>query len=367
MLQCTCIEAGVSKAKEPLCTQPKEIGLVSIEEEPLIGETPQSTLQSWLTPNLLFYVRNHYSLPTPEETSSWKLTIDGHVSVPLELTLEDFRQYPKQTLPVTIECAGNNRSDLQPRVPGNPFQNGAVSTAIWGGVPLRDILANVGIKSGAVEILFEGLDSGEPAPGVKREQYLRSLSLEMAENPNVLLAYEMNGEPLSMEHGFPLRLIVPRWYGMASVKWLGRISVITEKYHGFFQGDRYVIEDDDGTPLPVEDIQVKSLISWPQSGMELSKDRHNLSGLAWSGSGHIDSVQVSHDGGDTWNDADLVGPRYEYAWQQWNYSWKPESAGHHTILARAKDEKGNIQPMETRWNKLGYVINGVKPVCINVS
>ncbi|MCH8869242.1 MAG: sulfite oxidase [Chloroflexi bacterium] len=368
MLKCTCTEAGTAKAnEEPLCTQPDEIGLVPIEQDPLIGETPQGTLQSWLTPNSLFYVRNHYSFPTPEETNSWSLVIDGHVSTQLELTLDDFRQFPKQTLPITMECAGNNRSDLQPRVPGNPFQNGAISTAIWGGVPLNEILAKVGIKSEAVEVLFEGLDSGSPEPGVDTEPYLRSLSLDMAGNPNVLLAYEMNGEPLSLEHGYPLRLIVPGWYGMASVKWLRRMTLITEKFHGFFQGERYIIEEKDGTSVPVTDIQVKSLISWPQPGMALSRDSHNISGLAWSGSGHINRVQVSHDGGETWNDAQLVGPRYEYAWQQWNYDWTPDSDGHHIIVARAEDEKGNVQPMDTHWNRLGYVINGVKPVCVNVS
>lgn len=368
MLQCTCTQAGIATAeKEPLCTQPDEIGLVPIEEDPLIGETPQGTLQSWLTPNPLFYVRNHYSFPTPEETASWKLVIDGNVSNQLELSLDDFRQYPKQTLPITMECAGNNRSDLQPRVPGNPFQNGAISTAIWGGVPLYEILAKVGIKSGSIEVLFEGMDGGEPVPSVAKEQYLRSLTLDMANNPNVLLAYEMNGEPLSLEHGYPLRLVVPGWYGMASVKWLKRISLITVKHRSFFQGERYFIEEDDGTETPVEDIQVKSLISWPQDGGALVQQSHNVSGLAWSGSGHIKRVQVSSDGGDTWEDAKLVGPRYEFAWQQWNYSWTPASEGHYTIVARAEDEQGNLQPMETRWNKFGYVINGVKPVCVNVS
>lgn len=367
MTLCTCSGAGTNRVtKGPLCSQPKNTSLVPIEAEPMIGETPQETLQSWLTPNPLFYVRNHYSFPSTEQTASWSLSIDGNVCKELEFTLENFRQFPRQTLPVTTECAGNNRSDLQPKVPGNPFQNGAVSTAIWGGIPLHCLLDKAGIKDGAVEVLFEGLDTGSPVPEREVEPYLRSLPMDVAMHPHTLLAFEMNGEPLPREHGYPIRLIVPGWYGMASVKWLSRISVLQEKFQGFFQSDRYVFEEDDEI-VPVSSIYTKSLISWPQQNTELPLQAHNINGLAWSGNRHIKKVEFSVDDGQVWSEAELVGPRYRYAWQQWNFFWEPKEAGHYTLVARAEDEEGNMQPMETKWNRLGYAINGVRPVCVQVT
>jgi DMSO/TMAO reductase YedYZ molybdopterin-dependent catalytic subunit len=186
-------------------------------------------------------------------------------------------------------------------------------------------------------------------------------------NPDTLLANEMNGEPLSVEHGAPLRLIVPGWYGMASVKWLRKITVLDHKYEGFFQTDRYVVPGDDGNPVPVSNIAVKSLISWPQQGESLRMDTYNVVGLAWSGHAHIRKVEFSDDGGESWQEAELVGPRYRYAWQQWNFAWNPKRTGHHNIVARAEDEEGNLQPLESKWNRLGYMINGVKPVCVTVT
>ena len=369
---CKCSKAEFGRERsETLSAQPEGKGLVTIEHEPIIGETPQATLQSWLTPNPLFYIRNHYSIPQWESDSEWALTLDGHVDNTLSFSREDFRSFPIQTLPITLECAGNNRSDLEPQVPGNPFQNGAVSTAIWAGVPLRCLLERSGIKEGAVEVLFEGFDAGEPAPGEQTQPYLRSLSIDVAMHPHTLLAYEMNGEPLSREHGYPLRLIVPGWYGMASVKWLRRISVIQEKFEGFFQKDRYIIEGDEGESVPIAQMHVKSLISWPQSNTSLANTNlalqtHMINGMAWSGFAHIAKVEISDDDGATWNEAELVGPRYRYSWQQWNFAWSPKGAGHYTLVARATDEDGNEQPLETRWNSLGYIINGVRPVCVEV-
>ncbi len=367
MNRCKCSKAEFDRAMNaPLCTQPEQTALVTIEQEPIIGETPQATLQSWLTPNPLFYIRNHYAIPSADATSGWQLAIDGNVDNESVFTVEDFRALPKQTLPITMECAGNNRSDLQPQVVGNPFQNGAVSNAIWAGIPLHLLLKRTGVKRGSLEVLFEGLDVGLPAPGTQSQPYLRSLPLDVAMHPHTLLAYEMNGEPLSQEHGHPLRLIVPGWYGMASVKWLRRISVLQEKFEGFFQKDRYIIENDDGETTPVSTMHVKSLISWPNPNTTLPMRSHNISGMAWSGFAHIASVEISDDGGKTWGEAQLVGPRYRYAWQQWNFTWMPPGKGHYTLMARATDENGNSQPLETRWNSLGYIINGVRPVCVEV-
>ena len=362
--KCSKAEFDRERSDNTLSAQPERKGLVTIEEEPIIGETPQATLKSWLTPNPLFYVRNHYTIP--ECGSDWNLTLDGNVQNTLSFTQQDLRSFPIQTLPITLECAGNNRSDLQPQVPGNPFQNGAVSTAIWAGVPLRYLLQQAGIGDDSVEVLFEGIDSGEPAPGESTQPYLRSLPVDVAMHPDTLLAYEMNGETLSVEHGYPLRLIVPGWYGMASVKWLKRISVLQKEFVGFFQTDRYIITGDDGETVPVAQMHVKSLISWPETDMRLRVQPHMVNGMAWSGFAHIAKVEISDDGGETWRDADLVGPRYRYSWQQWNFAWTPPGAGRYTLVARATDEDGNVQPMQTRWNSLGYIINGVRPVCVEV-
>ncbi len=365
MNTCKCSKAESDRERiETLSAQPEGKGLVTIEEEPIIGETPQAILKSWLTPNPLFYIRNHYTIP--EGVSDWELTLDGNVEDALSITLQDFHSFPIQTLPITLECAGNNRSDLEPTVPGNPFQNGAVSTAIWAGAPLRHLLERAGVNEGSVEVLFEGFDSGEPAPGESHQPYLRSLPIDVAMHPDTLLAYEMNGEPLSREHGYPVRLIVPGWYGMASVKWLKRITVLQERFVGFFQTDRYIIEGDDGETVPVAQMHVKSLISWPAEHMHLPAKPHMVNGMAWSGFAHIAKVEVSDDGGETWQPADLVGPRYRYSWQQWNFAWTPKARGKYTLVARATDEDGNEQPLETRWNSLGYIINGVRPVCIEV-
>ena len=366
MLSCACSQAeSVRVLNMPRQTRPQPDSLVPIDSDPYIGETPQESLQAWLTPNKMFYVRNHFSTPQTDD-STGKLHIEGHVSRPLTLDIADIFELPKRTMPVTIECAGNNRSDLDPSVPGNPFQNGAISNAMWAGAALRDVLDMVDIEDGAVEVLFEGFDSGKPEPDVEVIPYLRSMPVDVALHPDTLLAYEMNGEPLPVEHGYPLRLIVPGWYGMASVKWLSRIEILDHAFEGFFQTDRYIIEQDDGPAIPLSSIYVKSLISNPQQGDVLRSGTVAVAGVAWSGSAYIKKVEVSDDGGNTWILAELVGPCERYTWQQWQFSWTPASPGHYTLVARAEDEAGNIQPLETKWNRLGYAINGVKPICVTI-
>ena len=367
MTHCTCSRAASTAIENSSsrCAQPGSTTLITIDSTPYVGETPPAALHSWLTPNPLFYVRNHFDIPSVE-ASDWQLSIDGQVDNPLELTYEDVLSLPKQTMPVTLECAGNNRKDLVPGVPGNPFQDGAVSNAVWGGASLVDVLSNAGIKPGAKEVLFEGCDTGITEPGKSSEPYLRSLSLDVAMHPDTMLAYEMNGEQIARDHGFPLRLIVPGWYGMASVKWVRRITVLDHNFEGFFQTDRYVIENGDGEAEPLKNIAVKSRFSWPQKGSHMNMESHVVTGHAWSGCGFIAKVEVSEDDGASWKPAELVGPREKYTWQQWNFAWEPRGPGHFTLMARATDEYGNSQPMEPRWNKLGYAVNGVQKVCFNV-
>ena len=366
MKTCTCTtaeETGIVHASRS--DQPNENSLVTIESEPLIGETPSHTLQSWLTPNSRFYVRNHFSTPT-FDSSHWSLSVEGCVDQPLELDYSGITQLHKHTLAVTMECAGNNRSDLEPQVPGNPFRDGAVSTAMWGGTHLKDVLDKAGIQQNAVEVLFEGMDNGEPEPGRESVPYLRSLPVDVAMHPDTMLAYEMNGEELSLDHGAPVRLVVPGWYGMASVKWLRRVTALAFHFEGFFQTERYIIEDDRGLVTPVAQIGVKSIVTWPQHGGSLPFKACSVKGLAWSGHSCIRTVEVSDDYGESWREAELAGIHSRYAWQQWNFEWQPRAKGHNTLVARATDDRGNRQPLDNSRNRLGYVINGVKPVCVTV-
>ncbi len=360
-------EAGPGSYEERWYTHPEALKLVPLDSEPLVSESPPAILQSWLTPNPLFYVRNHFPMPTVE-LATWALAIEGHVERPVRLQYADLRhRFPRQTMSVTLECAGNNRSDLRPSAPGNQFQSGAVSTAVWSGVPLKAVLELAGLKQGAQEVLFEGADVGKPEPARKSEPYLRSLPLEVATHPDTLLAYEMNGEALSREHGFPLRLVVPGWYGMASVKWLVRVTVLDRKFVGFFQTERYIMEREGHPTVPVSRISVKSLVTWPQADAVLPLQAHCIAGLAWSGHAPVRRVEVSTDGGKSWKQAELVGPGERYAWRQWSFIWKPPAPGKYTLMARATDEAGNVQPMEPVWNKFGYAVNFVKPVPVTIA
>ena len=367
MDRCTCSKAGsAERTSGATLTQPNDSTLVTIDLHPCVGETPPRAFRSWLTPVPLFYVRNHFSEPEIDLTS-WSLSVEGSVSIPLKLTSGQIEGMPKHTVPVTLECAGNNRTDLEPAVPGNKFQCGAISTAIWGGVSLRNVLEQAGVGPEATEVLFEGGDVGEPEPDYGQTAYLRSLPLEVAMHPDTLLAYEMNGEALAPDHGHPLRLIVPGWYAMASVKWLRAIRVIDYSFEGFFQTDRYVINDAQGKPDPVARMLVKSHINEPEHGQALSLGEHLVTGVAWSGNGRISNVEVTDDGGVTWRPARLDGPDHRYAWRQWCFSWTPSKPGHYTLMARAQDELGTWQPLEPEWNALGYAINGVMAVCVSVT
>ncbi len=342
-------------------------GLKTIGTDPYVGETPQTALGSWLTPNSLFYVRSQFDYPDIDE-NTWKLNAVSSAGDEISLSLDEIKQLPKHTVTVTLECAGNNRSDLNPPAPGNQFNNGAVSNAVWSGTSLKSILSKMNLGQDVVEILFEGADVGSPAADKDAEPYLRSLPLDLAMHEDTLLAYEMNGETLPLEHGYPIRLIIPGWYGMAHVKWVNKISSITTPFSGYFQGEKYVLKYDDGTERPVQEIQVKSAITSPREKESLKCcETYSVSGQAWAGRNQIKKVEVSVDGGKIWNAAQLIGPSENYAWQQWTYSWTPDSPGDHVLLSRATDTKGNEQPLESRWNELGYAVNGSKPVNVVVS
>ena len=270
---------------------------------------------------------------------------------------------------MTMECAGNGRTRMTPVPPGHPWELGAVSTARFTGVPLRDVLERAGVDGGAVEVAFAGADAGvtETGPPARFE---RSLPLDRAMDPDVLLAWEMNGEPLPPPHGFPLRLVVPGWYGVASVKWLAEIRVLDAPFDGFFQAERYVYRGEAGVAdgTPVTRMRVRALIAQPGEGERLPAGAATeIRGTAWSGEAPVRRVEVSVDGGATWQDARLGDAESPYAAAPWSLAWTPPHAGRHLLLARATDEAGHVQPLEPVWNELGYGNNVVQRVEVEVA
>ena len=346
--------------------------LVTRQEDPLVKEATLPSLDSWITPTPRFYVRNHFSESPTLAISSWRLEVDGQVRQPLTLTFDDILGFPNKEIVVTMECAGNSRSEITPPAEGLPFGNGAVSTARFRGVPLNALLERAGIGESAVAVVFEGADRGEEEEdGVAFElAYRRSLPLATARGEDILLAYEMNGEPLAKDHGFPLRLVVPSWYGMASVKWLTRINLTAEEFDGFFQQRRYVMINEGRENTldrePVTRFKVKSVIASPRHGEVIQGPLFNIRGFAWTGDGEVTKVEISTDGGRSWQVAGLLGDPVPNAWREWEFPWPRTHPGHYILKARATDSAGRAQPESTTWNFRGYANNSIQTIAVEV-
>lgn len=316
-----------------------------------------------ITANRSFYVRSHFSIPKVDP-SRWRLKVSGEVERPLRLSLPSIKRMRSKTVVTTMECAGNNRSKMNPRPPGTPWRSGAVGTASWTGVPLNKILARAGVKDSAVEVLFRGADSG--LEGGRMTRFERSLPIDEAMDENVILAFRMNGSPLPMSHGYPIRLNVPGWYGMASVKWLDEVSLISEPFEGRFQSSSYVYSRRDGaSSIPVTKMRVKSLITAPSEEAEVKcLSLVVVSGLAWSGYGKIERVEIRF-GHSRWRRAKLVGQNLgRFCWRRWAYRWVPDEPGRYIISSRAVDESGNSQPEAEVFDELGYGYNTVTRISV---
>jgi DMSO/TMAO reductase YedYZ molybdopterin-dependent catalytic subunit len=337
--------------------------LVPIKLAPFNAESAVENLGADVTPTREFYVRSNFKLPT---FADYRLEVAGNVDTALSLDLTELKALGVRTLTTTMECAGNNRLSLAPLPSGEPWSGGAVSTGRWTGVPLRAVLERAGPKDGTLEILFEGADRGKPKDGPPDIPFARALPLEKSLHDDTLLAFEMNGQPLNEDHGAPLRLVVPAWYGMASVKWLSRIEAITEPFRGYYQVNRYIYEYGDGSPImPVREMLVKSIITSPAEGESVPVGRAVVRGRAWSGVGGIARVEIAVDGGDNWQEARLSPASGPYTWQSWEAEWDAADPGRHSLRARATDEHGNTQPATGRWNKYGYGSNGVQVLVVN--
>jgi sulfane dehydrogenase subunit SoxC len=331
---------------------------------------PLEALRYDVTPPGLHYVLTHYDIPAVDP-ASWRLAIGGAVERPVSLGLDDLMRRPAVTSRVLLECAGNGRARFEPRPVSQPWLLEAVGTAEWTGTPLAPLLEEAGVSPAAVDVVFTGADHGVER-GVEQD-YARGLSLADALHPDVLLVWDMNGSPLPPQHGAPVRLLVPGWYGMAQVKWLTRIDVVTEPYTGFQNATAYRLKVDaheDGEP--VTRIRPRALLAPPGWPDFMTRERFlhpgvvPLSGRAWSGRAPVTRVEVSTDGGRTWDDAALApaDPAHPFAWRAWTYAWTA-TPGRWELLVRATDEQGS-QPVEQEWNRQGMANNLVQRVPVTV-
>jgi DMSO/TMAO reductase YedYZ molybdopterin-dependent catalytic subunit len=353
---------------EEACQQAIDGGLVVHRAHPLNCETSiRELIGGGAIPNPRFYVRNHFQIPKLNK-SSWQLKVGGLVERQLSLSLRDLAKMPSLSCLVTLECAGNGRSSLNPRVDGEQWNLGATSTAEWTGVPLREVLDRAGVRANAREVIFRGADSGTLDGSSEAIRFERSLSLDDACDSEALLAYAMNGEALPIRHGYPLRLIVPSWYAVASVKWLTEIEVTSETFMGHYQAETYFFELERGGQLvrePVSLQRVRSLITEPEPDTEVERGEVPIRGVAWSGAAPIARVEVRINGG-SWQDARLLGDRKRHSWQGWELLARLEQMGSTVISVRATDLAGRIQPELPEWNRLGYGNNAIHKVRVGI-
>ena len=331
---------------------------------------PLEMLRHDVTPIGMHYLLIHYDIPFVDDTT-WRLGIGGDVAHPLELSLDQLRQRPTVTQRVTLECAGNGRTMQSPRAISQPWLHEAVGTAEWTGTPLAGLLDEAGVGDDTVEIVFSGLDRG--IEDGRPQHYERSLTVEHARREEVLVAWAINGQPLPPQHGFPARLVVPGWYGMASVKWLERITAVTAPFEGYQMMHSYRLRQEPDEPgEALGPIAVRSLIAPPGIPEFATRDRHvplagcEVVGKAWSGAGPIVRVEVSDDLGSTWQEAGVDQPLAPFAWQSWRLQWQPRASGQTQLWSRATDAAGATQPIDAAWNLGGYRTNAVHRVTVVV-
>lgn len=344
----------------------KQSGRIVRSEEPLNLEMPFETLDSFITPTKSHYVRTHFPIPKISR-KEWRLRIEGEVDKPVEIGFDELIKLESKTIPATLECAGNNRSFLQPAVKGVQWGLGAVGTAEWTGVSLSRLLDRAVVRQTAREIILEGADGGKlEDPKAPRDELKFARSIPLEKGKDVLLAYQMNGADLPPEHGFPLRAIVPGWYAVASIKWLTRIVVSDRPFGGYYQTLDYAFWRDQEL-VPLYEMQTKAQIARPMNGEKVAANSSmRVHGAAWT-SGEIARVEISTDGGSTWKEATLLGESKPNAWRLWEFNWKtPATAGRATLLARATDSKGESQPVGRDWNRGTYMIDHLLPIEVEV-
>jgi DMSO/TMAO reductase YedYZ molybdopterin-dependent catalytic subunit len=333
-------------------------------------ETPAALFESWLTPNELFYVRSHLYTPSID-LATWNLAIDGDVDRPQTLTMADLRRLPSVSLAATLECAGNGRSFFEPPVAGVQWQKGAVGNARWTGVRLADVLKQVGVKPSGKFVWLNGADT----PLGTKPDFVRQVPLAKALDPDTILAYEMNGQPLPAANGFPLRVIVPGWEAAYCMKWLTHVEVREREHEGFWVQTAYryprmrvapgaAVDAKDMAPLG--GLVVKSIITSPPEGTSVGRGEIRITGFAWAGESNVTQVDVSVDNGSTWSPATLGRDQARYAWRRFEHVWRAETSGSFVVMARASDDRGRVQPIVPHWNPSGYLWNAIERIRVNV-
>ena len=344
--------------------------LILHNDRPEDLETPVNLLESYVTPVDSFFVRQHIPRPGPIDLEAYLLTLNGMVSKPAQLSLSDLRKLPQTTVTATLECTGNGRGFYSPKVPGIQWLRGGVGTAEWKGPRLSEVLKLAGADPKAAFLEFDGADTGV----LSTPDFLRSMPMKKALHPATILALSMNGESPAI-HGFPARLVVPGWDGTSWVKWVTRISVAAQEGSGFFMNPgyrypRYALPP--GTPARpaeldvIEGMPVKSTITSPEDQGKAGMGALAIRGFAWAGEEAIERVEVSTDGGSTWRDAALASPKLHFVWRLWHLDWTPPHPGYYTILSRATDSAGRVQPFVPAWNPSGYLWNGIDRVGVTV-
>ena len=341
-------------------------------ENPLNLEMPFETLEGFLTPTESFYVRTHFPIPSINR-DAWWLRIEGEVENSFAINYEELLELESVTIPATLECAGNSRSLLEPKVKGVQWGLGAVGTAEWTGVPLSILLDRAHAKTNGRQLVLEGADGGmleDPKSPPGELKFARSIPVEKA-RADVLLAYKMNGRELPPQHGFPVRAIVPGWYAMASVKWLQRIILTEQLFTGYYQTIDYAYWERQkaiAELTPLTEMQVKAQIAEPAEGDVVSANSSvRVHGAAWTSNGEITKVELTTDGGATWTEANLLGESKPNAWRLWEFNWQtPTAPGRQTLIARATDSLGRTQPVQRDRDRGTYMINHLLPVTVQV-
>jgi sulfite dehydrogenase (cytochrome) subunit A len=364
-------------AGRPLVRYPEKTDLILLTSRPPQLETPMKYFETPITPNEAFYVRYHISPPTSVDLSTWRLKISGHVDHPLELSMDDLRsKFTPTTLVAVNQCSGNGRGYFEPRIFGGQWANGAMGNAEWTGVRLRDILSMAAVKQGAVDVSFNGLD--RPAMPTIAD-FVKSLSATRGmEDPNVLVAYQMNGKPLPMLNGFPARLIVPGWYATYWVKNLSDITVLDKEFDGFWMRKAYLIPatscgcvEPGAVPthtVPISRMDVRSLIVTPGEGARVTAGRPvAVKGIAFDAGEGIQEVAVSTGQDATWRPAQLGKDLGNFSFREWSYSWTPPRKGSYRLMVRATNRIGESQPARPLWNPAGYLRNVVEHVDVTAA
>ncbi|SPF52605.1 Sulfite dehydrogenase (Cytochrome) subunit SorA apoprotein [Candidatus Sulfopaludibacter sp. SbA4] len=363
--------ARLARAADDSTAIPGKRPMILHNDRPEDLETPVRYFDSWLTPVDAFFVRQHIPRPATIDPAAYRLTVNGMVSKPLQLTLADLQKLPQATVPATIECTGNGRGFYTPKVPGIQWGRGAIGNAEWSGPRIADILRAAGASSSAAFLETDGADVGVAST----PDFVRSLPMKKAMHPATILALKMNGQPIPDIHGFPARLIVPGWDGTSSVKWVIRLSAAAEANKGFFMNPGYRYPKyalPPGTPARpaelevIEGMPVKSSITAPEDQSKLALGAITVRGFAWAGEQAIERVEVSTDGGSRWHDAQLSSPKLPFAWRLWHLDWRPSDPGYYTILSRATDSSGRVQPIVAVWNPSGYLWNAIDRVGVTV-